>query len=72
MSRLNNDVVGAQNAISNTIVGIVTNFVQAAAILAVMSALEWRLTLVSVLILPKKPASASGPPVCAILACAAH
>lgn len=52
MSRLNNDVVGAQNAISNTIVGIVTNFVQAAAILAVMSALEWRLTLVSVLILP--------------------
>ncbi len=52
MSRLNNDVVGAQNAISNTIVGIVTNLVQAAAILAVMLTLEWRLTLVSVLILP--------------------
>ncbi len=52
MSRLNNDVVGAQNAISNTIVGIVTNLVQAAAILAVMFTLEWRLTLVSVLILP--------------------
>ncbi|MBN1451490.1 MAG: ABC transporter ATP-binding protein [Anaerolineales bacterium] len=52
MSRLNNDVVGAQNAISNTIVGIVTNIVQTVAILAVMLTLEWRLTLVSVLIMP--------------------
>ncbi len=52
MSRLNNDVIGAQNAISNTIVGIVSNLVQAIAILAVMLALEWRLTVVSVLILP--------------------
>ena len=52
MSRLNNDVVGAQNAISNTIVGIVTNFIQASALLAVMFSLEWRLTLISVLIVP--------------------
>ena len=52
MSRLNNDVVGAQNAISNTIVGIVTNIVEAAAILVVMFTLEWRLTLASLLILP--------------------
>ena len=52
MSRLNNDVIGAQNAISNTIVGIVTNLVQTAAILAVMLALQWQLTVVSVLILP--------------------
>jgi ATP-binding cassette subfamily B protein len=52
MSRLNNDVVGAQNAISNTIVNIVTNLVETIALLAVMLALEWRLTLVSVLILP--------------------
>ena len=52
MTRLNNDVVGAQNAISNTIVGIVTNIVQTVAILAVMLTLEWRLTIVSVLILP--------------------
>ena len=52
MSRLNNDVVGAQNAISNTIVGIATNIVQTIAILAVMLTLEWRLTLVSILILP--------------------
>jgi len=52
MSRLNNDVVGAQNAISNTIVNIVTNFIEAIALLAVMLTLEWRLTIVSVLILP--------------------
>lgn len=52
MSRLNNDVVGAQNAITNTIVGIVTNVIQAVAVLAVMLTLEWRLTLVSVMILP--------------------
>jgi ATP-binding cassette subfamily B protein len=52
MSRLNNDVVGAQNAISNTIVGIVTNLIEAAAILIVMLTLEWRLTLISVIILP--------------------
>ena len=52
MSRLNNDVVGAQNAISSTIVGIITNLIQAIALLAVMLALEWRLTLISVLILP--------------------
>jgi ATP-binding cassette subfamily B protein len=52
MSRLNNDVVGAQNAISNTIVGIITNIVETVALLAVMLALEWRLTILSVLVLP--------------------
>lgn len=52
MSRLNSDVVGAQNAISNTIVAAITNLVQAAAVVAVMLALEWRLTLVSIIILP--------------------
>ncbi len=52
MSRLNNDVVGAQNAISNTIVNIITNIVQAAAVMVVMLSLEWRLTLISIIILP--------------------
>jgi ATP-binding cassette, subfamily B, bacterial len=52
MSRLNNDVVGAQNAISNTIVGIITNTIEAAAILGVMLTLQWQLTLVSIIILP--------------------
>ncbi len=52
MSRLNNDVLGAQNAISNTLVNLLTNLVQAAAILAVMFSLAWRLALASLLIIP--------------------
>ncbi len=52
MSRLNNDVIGAQNAVSSTIISIVTNIIQATAILLVMLKLEWRLTLISVIILP--------------------
>ncbi len=52
ISRLNNDVVDAQRAISNTIVDIVTNLIQTTATLAVMMSLEWRLTLVSVMVLP--------------------
>ena len=52
MSRLNNDVIGAQNAISNTIVNIITEVIQAVAVLAVMIALEWRLTIISVIIVP--------------------
>jgi ATP-binding cassette, subfamily B, bacterial len=52
MSRLNNDVVGAQNAISNTIVNIITNLIQAIGIGAVMASMEWRLTLISLFILP--------------------
>ncbi len=52
ISRLNNDVLGAQDAISTTLVDIATNAIQSAAVLAVMLALEWRLTVVSVIILP--------------------
>jgi ATP-binding cassette subfamily B protein len=52
MSRLNSDVIGAQNAISNTIVAMVTNLIQSVAVLAVMLTLEWRLTLISVIVLP--------------------
>ncbi|MBI9047983.1 MAG: ABC transporter ATP-binding protein [Anaerolineaceae bacterium] len=52
ISRMNNDVVGAQNAISNTIVNIITNIIQAVAVLLVMLSLEWHLTIVSIIILP--------------------
>lgn len=52
MSRLNNDVVNAQTAISDTIVGIITNAVQLIVTLAVMFALDWRLTLLGVLVFP--------------------
>lgn len=52
MSRLNNDVIGAQNAISTTFVNIVTNFIQAIAILSVMLALEWRIAALSIAVFP--------------------
>ena len=52
MSRLNNDVVGAQNAISNTTVSIVTDAVQAAAVISMMASIEWRLTLISIAVVP--------------------
>ena len=52
ISRFNNDVVGAQSAISNTFVNIVTSLIQAVATLVVMFTLEWRLTLISIVILP--------------------
>ncbi|MGB3714894.1 MAG: ABC transporter ATP-binding protein [Candidatus Promineifilaceae bacterium] len=52
MSRLNNDVVGAQRAVSGTLITIVSNIVSLVATLAIMFALEWRLTLLGLAILP--------------------
>lgn len=52
MSRMNNDVVGAQNAISNTIVGITTNLITVIATLAVMLIMDWRLTILGVAVFP--------------------
>jgi len=52
MSRLNSDVVGAQRAISSTLVTIVSNLVSVIATLSIMLALEWRLTLVGLGVLP--------------------
>jgi len=52
MSRLNNDVQGAQSAISNTFVSIISSFIQAVVVATVMFILEWRLTLISIAILP--------------------
>ncbi|MBZ0295457.1 MAG: ABC transporter ATP-binding protein/permease [Anaerolineae bacterium] len=52
MSRLNNDVVNAQTAISDTIVGTITNFIQFIAILLIMLSMEWRLTLMGLVLFP--------------------
>ena len=52
MSRLNNDVVNAQSAISDTIVTMVVNIVQVIAVLGVMLTMDWRLTIMSVAVLP--------------------
>ena len=52
MSRLNNDVVGAQQAVSSTMISIISNIVQVVATLAIMIALEWRLTLLGLVVVP--------------------
>ncbi len=52
MSRLNNDVVGAQQAITSTSISIISNVVALIAVLVIMLSLEWRLTLISIAILP--------------------
>jgi ATP-binding cassette subfamily B protein len=52
ISRLNNDVVEAQNAVNRTLVSLVTNVIQVASLLAVMFSLNWQLTLLSAVIVP--------------------
>jgi ATP-binding cassette subfamily B protein len=52
MSRLNNDVVGAQSAITGTFITIITNIVTVVTTLTIMLSLEWGLTLLSIVILP--------------------
>jgi ATP-binding cassette subfamily B protein len=52
MSRLNNDVVGAQRAVTGTLVTIVSDSISLIATLLIMLALDWRLTMISVAILP--------------------
>ena len=52
MSRLNNDVIGAQRAITGTLVTIVSNIFSLIATLVLMLSLEWRLTLIGIAILP--------------------
>lgn len=52
ISRLNNDVIGAQRAVTSTLVTLITSSFQVVTILAIMFSLEWRLTLLSLIILP--------------------
>ncbi len=52
MSRLNNDVVGAQQAVTGTFVTLAANIVSVIATLVVMALLEWRLTALALAILP--------------------
>lgn len=52
ISRFNNDVVGAQNAITGTVPNIVTNTVTLVSTLVVMISIEWRLAALALLVLP--------------------
>lgn len=52
VSRLNNDVIGAQRAFSNTLSGVVGNLVTLMLTLAVMLTLSWQITLLALVLLP--------------------
>ena len=52
ISRLNSDVVGAQTAVTSTLGSVVSNIVVLMTTLATMFVLEWRLTLLSLVVLP--------------------
>ena len=52
MSRMNGDVVGAQQAVTNTIGTVVQNSITLIVNLGLMVVLEWRLTLLTLVVLP--------------------
>ncbi|WP_238773856.1 ABC transporter ATP-binding protein [Prescottella equi] len=52
VSRLNNDVIGAQRAFSDTLSGVVGNLVTLVITLVVMIGISWQITLLSLLLLP--------------------
>ena len=51
-SRLTNDVVGAQSALTSTLGSVVSNVIVLVTTLVTMLALEWRLTVLSLVVLP--------------------
>jgi ABC-type multidrug transport system fused ATPase/permease subunit len=52
VSRLNNDVMGAQRAFTSTLSGLVTNVIQLALSLGVMLTLSWQVTVLALVLLP--------------------
>ncbi|MGW0227101.1 ABC transporter ATP-binding protein [Actinopolymorpha singaporensis] len=52
VSRLNNDVLGAQRAFSDTLSGVVSNLVTLVLTLAVMVGLSWQVTVLALVLLP--------------------
>ncbi|WP_307812432.1 ABC transporter ATP-binding protein [Streptomyces clavuligerus] len=52
VSRLNNDVIGAQRAFSTTLSSVVSDVVTLALTLAVMLTLSWQITLLALVLLP--------------------
>jgi ABC-type multidrug transport system fused ATPase/permease subunit len=52
VSRLNNDVIGAQRAFSDTLSGVVGNLVTLVLTLIVMVGISWKVTLLALLLLP--------------------
>ncbi|WP_067830592.1 ABC transporter ATP-binding protein [Actinomadura kijaniata] len=52
VSRLNNDVIGAQRAFSDTLSGVVSNLVTLLLTFAVMVKISWQITLLALVLLP--------------------
>ncbi|MFE3019944.1 ABC transporter ATP-binding protein [Streptomyces sp. NPDC059256] len=52
VSRLNNDVIGAQRAFSNTLSSVVSDLVTLVLTLVVMLTLSWQITLLALVLLP--------------------
>ena len=52
VSRLNNDVIGAQRAFTSALSGVVTNVITLVLTLAVMLSLSWQITVLAVALLP--------------------
>ena len=52
VSRLNNDVIGAQQAFTSTLSGVVSNVVSLLLVAGTMLVLSWPITLISLLLLP--------------------
>ena len=52
VSRLNNDIIGAQSAFTNTLGSVVSNVITVSIVLVAMLALSWQITLASLVLLP--------------------
>src|SRR4051812_11425778 len=52
VSRLNNDVIGAQQAFTSTLSGVVSNVIGLVLTAAVMFTLSWQITLLSIILVP--------------------
>jgi len=52
VSRLNSDVIGAQQALTSTLASVVSNIISLALVLATMFYLSWQVTVVALVLLP--------------------
>ncbi|TDC97505.1 ABC transporter ATP-binding protein [Actinomadura sp. 7K507] len=52
VSRLNNDVIGAQRALTTTLSSVVSNVISLVLVLVTMMILSWQVTLIALLLLP--------------------
>ncbi len=68
VSRLNNDVIGAQSAVTSTLASVLSNVIQLVLALAVMISLAWQVTILALLLLPVfvLPARRMGPRIAAL------